>query len=145
MIKTSIVQGNSAIRAFNDRGIFYGGEAIPEVTPYQVTHIEAQKEYKWDFRVIEQAITPVTLFGYKSTGISNNNSLIIRIRQNSTIVWEIDLAGNSNTLGNSFFYNFPFFVIAQNQVASIVSSVALDSVVVFAKNVHLNPPVPPQT
>ncbi|AUC61801.1 hypothetical protein AA637_11875 [Cyanobacterium sp. HL-69] len=145
MIKTSIVQGNSAIRAFNDRGIFYGGEAIPEITPYQVSQIEAGREYKWDFRVIGQTITPVTLFGYKSTGVSNSNSLIIRIQQNGTILWEIDLAGNSNTLGNSFFYNFPFFVIAENQIASVISSVDLDSVVVFAKNVHLNPPVPPQT
>lgn len=145
MIKTSIVQGSSAIRAFNDKGVFYGGEAIPEVIPYQVSHVEASKEYKWDFGVIGQAIIPVTLFGYKSTGINNNNSLIIRIRQNNTILWEIDLAGNSNTLGNSFFYNFPFFVVAQNQSASIISSVELDSIVVFSKVAHLNPPIPPQS
>lgn len=144
MDKTTIVQGNSAIRAFNDNGVFYGANAVKEIHSYRVMGINANQEYSWNFGTIGDTIIPRTLFGYRSSGLPNNSSLFFRVKINNVLVFEMDLDGKTDKVGKSFFYNFPLLVVAPPQVISLQSSITLDNLMIYAEKAHLNSPVPPQ-
>ena len=145
MIKTSIVQGNSAIRAFNDKGVFYGSEAVSEGGPLLVKTVKPETENSWDLGVMGESLRPVSLLGYKSTGVSSSDSLIVRVKQDNAVIWDMDIANHGTVLGNSLLFDFPFLVLSQNQSLNVISSVSLDALWLFNKVVYFNSVVSPQT
>lgn len=146
-IDKSILQigTNSSIRTFIEDGIHINRKSISEYDPFTITGVIANREYTWDFSTLNHDIIPITLYGFKSTGVANNDSLIIRIRNasNNTLIWELNLAGSKAILGNAFYFNFPFMVVSKNHTASVISAVALDSFLVLGEPTYLNSPISP--
>lgn len=135
----------SSIRTFLEDGTHINRKPISEYDSFTITGVIANREYTWDFSALNHDVIPLTLFGFKSTGVANNDSLIIRIRNasNNALIWEINLAGNKSILGNAFYFNFPFMVVSKNHTASVTSAVALDSFLVYGEPTYLNSPISP--
>lgn len=133
------------IRTFVEDGAHVNRKPYSELEQFGVVGVVANKEYTWDFSNLNHDIIPFTLFAFKSTGVANNDSLIIRIRNasNNSLIWELNLAGNKTILGNAFYFSFPFMVVSQLHTASITSSVALDSLLVLGEKTYLNSLIAP--
>lgn len=140
--KTSLISGNYSLQAFEEDGKIYGANPIKEGDQYGVILPKANVEYVWDFSKIGHSVQPETLFAFKSTGITNNDSFVIKIKDASTqsLIWEIELAGNNDVLGKAFFYEFPHLYISTRHLATITSAVDLDNFVVFGHKVYVNEP-----
>lgn len=72
------------IRTFNEEGAHVNRKPYAEIEQYAILGVTANREYTWDFATLGHDIIPQTLFGFRSTGVANNDSLIIRIRNAST-------------------------------------------------------------
>jgi hypothetical protein len=141
------IGNNFNLKSFVEEGGYVHRKAIGEYNPYGVIGIIANQEYSWDFSNIEHDVIPISLYGYKSTGINNNDSLIIRVRQasNNQLIWQLELAGKKDVFGNAFAFIFPFMVVSRLHKASITSSVALDNLTVFGEKTYLNPLIAPDS
>ncbi|WP_342596745.1 hypothetical protein VKI21_12475 [Cyanobacterium aponinum UTEX 3222] len=141
------IGNNFNLKSFTEEGGYIHRKPIPEIQPFSAIGVIANKEYIWDFSNLQTDVIPYTLFGYKSTGINNNDSLIVQVKQasNNQLIWELELAGNKDVYGNAFAFVFPFLVVSRLHKASIKSSVALDSFTVFAEKAFLNPSIAPDT
>lgn len=135
------------IKTFIEEGGHINRKPIPEIYNYSIVGVVANKEYTWNFSNINHDIIPYSLFGYKSTGIVNNDSLIIKVKQasNDQLIWQLELAGNKNIYGNAFSFTFPFLVVSKLHKASIISSVNLDSFIVYGETAFLNPTIAPDS
>ncbi len=140
--RQTIISGNYSLKGFEEDGLTYGASPIKEVELYSVQAPQPNIEYVWDFSLIGHSIEPETLFAYNSTGIANNDSFLIRIRDTVTnlIIWELELAGNKNIVGNAFFFEFPHLYVSTRHKASLLSAVALDSFTVFAHKTYMIEP-----
>ena len=138
---------NYSLKAFVEEGGYVHRKPISEYDPLSIVGMVANKEYTWDFSNIDHDIIPLILYGTKSTGINNNDSLILRVRQSSTnqVIWQIEIAGKKTTYGNTFEFTFPFSVISRLHKASISSSVALDSLIIFCEKAFLNSVIAPES
>lgn len=132
------------IKTFLEDGGHINRTPLKEIECYSVQGVQANVTYNWDFSAIHHDVMPQTLFGYKSTGINNADSLIVTVKTaQAELVWQLELAGNKNVLGNAFYFQFPFCCISRDHTASIVSSVALDSFSVFGEKAYINPCISP--
>ena len=133
------------IRTFTEEGAHINRKPYSELEQFGINGVIANREYTWDFSQFNHDIIPITLFGFRTTGVANNDSLIIRIRNasNNSLIWELNLAGNKTILGNAFYYSFPFMVVSKQHTASVVSSVVLDSFLVLGEKTYLNTLIPP--
>jgi len=141
------IGNNFNLKSFVEEGGYVHRKAIAAYNIYGVIGILANKEYSWDFSNIDHDVVPLTLYGYKSTGIANNDSFIIRVRQasNNQLIWQLELSGKKDIYGNAFAFNFPFMVVSRLHKASITSSVALDNLSVFGEKAYLEPLISPDS
>lgn len=133
------------IRTFIENGVHINRKPLTEIEQFGLANIQANKEYVWDFSMLNKDFIPYTLFAFKSTGVANNDNLVICIRNasNNATIWELNLAGKKIILGNAFYYDFPFVVVSKTHTASIVSSTSLDNLLILGETTYLNPLIPP--
>lgn len=133
------------IKTFIEDGGHLNRKPILEINNYSIIGLVANKEYIWDFSNFDHDVIPYSLYAYKSTGINNADSLIIKVKQasNDQLIWQLELAGKKDLYGNAFAFIFPFMVISKLHKASVTSSVNLDSFVVFGEKAFLNSTISP--
>lgn len=139
------IGNNFNLKSFTEEGGYIHRKPIFESQPFSVVSAIANKEYEWNFSNHNIDIIPITLYGYKSTGVNNNDSLLVKVRQasNNQLLWELELSGKKEVFGNAFAFTFPFLVVSRLHKASVKSSVALDSILVYAEKAFLNPTIAP--
>lgn len=146
IVKDLLSTGNGQnLATFKEDGAHLNRKPISQYYPYVISSITANNNYIWDFSILQHNVVPITLFASRSTGVAQNDNLIITIKNafNGASIWQLNLAGNKTIIGNAFFFTFPFMVIAQTQTATINSSSALDQILVLAEKCYLETPIPP--
>lgn len=146
-IQKSLLPVNNGfnIKTFTEDGGHINRKPIPEIELFSIVSPIANRSYNFDFGVIGFDLIALSLWGYKSSGINNNDGLEIKIldRNNQALLWDLDLAGNKNTLGSAFFYEFPFLCVSTSHLVRITSSVGLDNLIIFGEKGKLNQPISP--
>lgn len=135
--------GNSqSLKAFEENGGFINREPIREYERFQMLGMQGGIEYGWNLNQIGFDILPTTMMAYKSTSVNNNDNFIIRLRtQTNALIWELNLAGMTNRLGNAFVYNFDEIPASKEYIISFETDEFVDVLVVAAKKVFVNPPI----
>lgn len=145
ILKNLLQIGTGAnIRTFLEDGAHINRTPLKEVECYSVIGVQANVTYNWDFSAINHDVIPHTLFGYKSTPVNQNDSLLVTVKDGqNNIVWQLQLSGKVNVLGNAFYFEFPFCCISREHTASMSSAVALNSFSVFGEKAFMNPYISP--
>jgi hypothetical protein len=146
IVKDLLSTGNGQnLATYKEDGAHLNRKPIAEYHAYSVSSLIANRDYTWDFSLLQHNVIPINILGSKSTGVAQNDNLIITVKNafNETIIWQINLAGNKTIIGNAFYYSFVFMVIGQNTKVTINSSTALDQILILGEKCYLETPIPP--
>jgi hypothetical protein len=144
--KTLLYTGNGQnLATYSEDGAHLNRKPIAEYYPYVISSVSANRDYIWDFSILQHNVIPITLFASKSTGVAQNDNLTITIKNafNNASIWQLNLAGNKTIIGNAFFFTFPFMIVGQTNSATINSSSTLDQILVLGEKCYLESPIPP--
>lgn len=146
IIKDLLFTGNGQnLATFKEDGAHLNRKPIAEYYAYAASSLIANRDYTWDFSLLQHNLVPINILGSKSTGVAQNDNLTITVKNafNDIIIWQINLAGNKTIIGNAFYYNFTFMIIGQNNKVTINTSAPLDQILILGEKCYLESPIPP--
>lgn len=140
MIRGQLLLGNNQnVRVFKEEEIAINRKPICEYDLLSILGIIANSTYIFDLQNIGSAILPKSIMAYKSAGVANNENIILKLlNDENQQLWEFQLQGKFDVLGNSFFYTFPEIPIPQDWKVHISSNSNIDLLIVNFERTFVN-------
>ena len=113
MKDTTIISGNYTLKGYTDQNnLIFGAEPVKRRIRFsQISGIEQNAVYSWKIKdSIDSSIRPLSLWCIydPQTNINNSKDVILSLYRDNVFQWQIKIQGNFfNTLGNSFYWEFP--------------------------------------
>lgn len=134
--KTTLPVNNlQSMQVLEENGVLFNLNPIQKYYQLHLSDLVAGKTYPFTLSKAHNSrdLLPVILTGTTgdtSKNINNNDSLTLKVFEDTTYLWTFNLAGKKNIDNDGFYFVFPQIPVSGKYRLEITSSVALKKVTI---------------